>query len=238
MEILYGHHRTFGNNCRISFGTWSAVADSKMTDYSTLPLGVDVSHYQETISWTTLAAAGIGYGIIKATQSLATDPMFITNADGAADAGLITFAYPFLTPDDTAETVANFLSVTGGMVPALDWEEAGVSHSIIEMWIKGYEDKSGRAGLAYYGIDPPDELTALIGSWPRWLPEYAAQPRLPAWDGVSTPDWSREWLLWQYTGNGREPGVTTTIDLNRCAVPLATLRAWHDTGIFPAPASP
>ena len=201
-------------------------------DYSTLALGVDASHYQGAIDWPTLAAAGVGFAVIKATQGMGTDPMFLTNANGASDAGLITFAYPFLTPDDDDATVANFLSVTGGMLPALDWEEAGVSDSVIERYIKGYEDKAGRSGLAYYGLYPPDNISALIESWPRWFPEYAEQPRLSAWDGVSSPDWSKEWLVWQYTGSGRAPGVTTAIDLNRCAIPLTRLRAWHDTGAF------
>lgn len=206
-----------------------------MIDYTTLPLGCDVSHFQATVGWPTLAAAGVGYAIVKATQGMHTDPLFLANIDAAADAGLITFAYPFLQPTDDDAVVANFLAVTGGVVPAYDWEMAGVSDAVVERFIKGYEDKAGRVGLVYCGIDPPDKISALIESWPRWFPEYASQPRLPAWDGVSVPDWSKEWVIWQYTGNGREPGVTTAIDLNRCAVPLTTLRAWHDTGTFPPP---
>lgn len=203
-----------------------------MTDYSSLPLGVDVSHFQLTIDWPTVSKGGAGFAIIKATQGMSTDPMFIANVNGAADAGLITFAYPFLTPQDDEDVVANFLSVTGGMVPALDWERAGVSYQVVERFIKGYEDKSGRTGLAYYGLFPPDKLSALIETWPRWFPEYAPAPKIPAWDGLSTPDWSKEWLIWQTTGNGRLPGVTTAIDLNRCAIPMERLRQWHDTGSF------
>lgn len=219
-----------------------------MTDYSALPRGVDVSHFQAGVSWSTLASAGYGYAVIKATQGMHTDPLFLVNAGGAADAGFITFAYPFLTPDDDAATVAHFLDVTGGMVPALDWEAKGVPDAVVERFIKGYEDKAGRAGLAYYGLYPPDKLTPLIASWPRWFPEYAPEPKIPAWDGVSTPDWSKEWLIWQWTGTGRASGVTTAIDLNRCAVSLDVLRRWHDTGSFsdgspaasssPSPTSP
>lgn len=220
-----------------------------MSDYDDLPLGVDVSHFQETVDWAAVKAAGAGFAVIKATQGLGTDPLFLVNADGAADVGLITFVYPFLTPQDTPATVAHFLEVTGGMVPALDWERAGVSSMVVERFIKGYEDKSGRTGLAYYGLSPPDKLTALIETWPRWFPEYrTAGPRIPAWDGVSPPDWGNEWLIWQYTGTGRIQGVGTDIDLNRCAVPLDVLRRWHDTGSFsdgspaasssPSPTSP
>lgn len=205
-----------------------------MTDYAALPLGVDASHYQAVVDWPALAAVGIGYAIIKATQGSGSDPMFAANRKGAGDAGLITFAYPFLTPEDDDATVANFLAVTDGMVPALDWEETGVLDAVVERWIKGCEDKLGRAGLAYYGLYPPDVLTETIKAWPRWLPEYAPAPRLQAWDGVSAPDWSMEWLVWQYSGSGREPGVATAIDLNRCAVPLDMLRRWHDTGSFSA----
>lgn len=203
--------------------------------YENLPLGCDASHYQGAIDFPALVAGGVGFIIIKATQGSGTDPMFDANRKGAADAGLLAFAYPFLTPDDDSDAAAHFLSVADGMVAALDWEAAGVDGGVVEMWMDACEAKANRAGLAYYGLYPPDTVSERIASWPRWFPEYRDTPRLPPWDGVSAWDWSKEWLIWQFSGSGRAAGVTTQIDLNRLAVPLATLKGWHDTGTFPAP---
>lgn len=96
----------------------------------------------------------------------------------------------------------------------------------------------GRPGLAYYGMYPPAPVTPRVARWPRWLPQYPAHlsdgPRLPPWDGSSlVSDWSATWLVWQYTGHGRLPGIAAEIDLNRLSCPLATFRAWYDSGQLP-----
>ncbi len=201
-------------------------------DLHQMSLGCDVSHYQGMVDWPTLAATGIRFVLIKATQGTWTDSAFERNRKGATDAGLLVFAYPFLTPYDNDEVVGEFLRVTDGLVPALDWEESGTPDAVIERWIDGYETKAGREGLAYYGLYPPDALTSKIAKWPRWLPEYATVPKLPAWDGTNPADWTAEWLIWQFTANGREPGIEAAVDLDRLAIPLTQLGKWYATGKF------
>jgi lysozyme len=223
-------------NYRIPVNACGSVADSikrkLIVDYTILPRGADLSHYQGVPDFKQLVVGGVGFVILKATQGMSVDPDFFSNANAAADAGLITFAYPFVAATDDETVIQHFLDITDGMVPALDVEIQGIPGSVVDLWMDGYETKSGRQGLYYHGIYPVTPVTPRQATWPWWIAEYAPQPKAPAWDGVSVPDWTKEWLLWQYSGNGRAPGITTAVDLNRCAVPLATLKAWHDTGSF------
>lgn len=197
-------------------------------NYDELVQGVDISHWNGAVDFAALVEDGIGFVYIKATQGMGTDPRFLENKAGAIAAGLVWMPYPFLTASDDAATVANFKAVVGSDVPAvLDWETAGVDDAVVETWIKGLE----RTPLAYYGIDPPDAISALIATCPRILPEYAPAPRLPAWDGVTIPpDWTKEWLIWQRSDQATFQGEDTNFDLDVLGVPMATFKKWYATG--------
>lgn len=200
-----------------------------MTDFGTLVRGIDCSHWNGAVDWTQLVDDGVQFAYVKATQGNGVDPQFEANWNGAEGAGLIVMPYPFLTAEDTDATVEHFKSVVGETVPAvLDWETQGVSNSVVETWISGLD----RIPLAYYGLYPPDDLTPLIANCPRILPEYAPTPRLPAWDGSSTPDWTKEWLIWQSSDRTTFQGETANFDLDLLAIPLAKFKSWYLTGIW------
>lgn len=193
--------------------------------------GIDVSHWNGVIDWAQAAADGVQFAYIKATQGTGEDPLFETNARQAQAAGILPLAYPFLTADDDDSCVNKFIAVVGSLMPAvLDWETAGVRDETVEMWVDGL---GKRPVLAYYGIDPPDDITALIAACPRILPEYAAAPRLPAWDGVSAPDWSKEWLIWQSSDRATFARETGNFDLDQLAIDFERFKAWCATGAFP-----
>lgn len=204
-----------------------------MTDYV---LGADLSRWQGDVDFGRLEADGVRYVIIKATEGTSVDAKFERNRNEAIKRGmLIGGAYPFLRPTDTQATIDNFLSVSDGFIPALDYEQPGVSHAVAHRWVAGCESKLGREGLGYYGLYPPDAIEDVFARWPRWFPQYpgndAAPPRLKPWDGASKiTDWRSTWLIWQYTGSGRLPGIAGTIDLNRLCCPLAVFSAWIATG--------
>lgn len=197
-------------------------------------LGADLSHYQRRPDFDKLVADGVRYVILKATQGMGVDPDFDWNRNEAAKRNMPWSWYPFITALDTIETVKHACKVVGVRIPpAFDWEAKGVPSSTVEMWKKGCEDSAEvtRTGLAYYGVYPPDELTDEIVAMPRWLPEYAKVPKLPAWDGTGVPtDWSGEWFMWQFTGNGRLPGVQSAIDLNYLSCPFEVFSHWYQTG--------
>ena len=191
--------------------------------------GIDCSHWNGVIDWPKLAADGVQFAYIKAWQGGAADPKYTVNLAGCTAAGIFPMAYVFLTVDDTAEDVSACVAFIGKTIPVvLDWETEGVSNAVPDLWFTDMPNRN----LLYCGIDPPDEYTPTLARMPRILPEYASAPRLPAWDGVSVPDWSKEWLIWQSNGHARFAGETGGFDLDQLAISLDRLKAWCAGGTF------
>ena len=69
--------------------------------------GVDVSHWQGSMSWTKVKAAGMQFAFMKATESTTyTDTQFATNWAGAQAVGLYRGAYHFARPSTSAGSAA------------------------------------------------------------------------------------------------------------------------------------
>ena len=69
--------------------------------------GVDVSHYQGEIDWEALAAQGVRFAFIKATEGSGhVDERFFANARGAAAAGIPAGGYHFFSFESAGETQA------------------------------------------------------------------------------------------------------------------------------------
>ncbi|WP_227011760.1 glycoside hydrolase family 25 protein [Paenibacillus lutimineralis] len=64
--------------------------------------GIDVSHWNGVIDWSKVAASGISFAFIKATQN-SVDKRFLENVKGAKTAGLLIGAYHYM--DDSVSTV-------------------------------------------------------------------------------------------------------------------------------------
>src|SRR6267142_5026259 len=82
------------------------------------PLGIDVSHYQGTINWSSVAGAGITFAWAKATEGAASggdDAYFSGNAANAKTAGVPIGAYHFAHSElnTPAAEAAHFWSVAG-----------------------------------------------------------------------------------------------------------------------------
>ena len=96
--------------------------------------GIDVSHWQDSINWPRVYAAGKRFAFIKATQGQSIlDSQYATNHANARAAGIRTTAYHFASPDGTSGDavkeadwfVANADLQPGDLFPALDLEQAG-----------------------------------------------------------------------------------------------------------------
>ena len=106
------------------------------------PQGIDVSHYQGTINWGTVAANGVSFAYIKATEGTSTlalfyslvlasqlvtvtaitDPDFSANYNGATSAGIIRGGYHYAHPDNSdGATQANYFLEHGGRYISLQW---------------------------------------------------------------------------------------------------------------------
>lgn len=201
-----------------------------------LILGVDVSRYQGQVDYGRLVDNGVQFVIPKVAQGGRVDPTWTRNCAEAEQHGLLVASgYAFLTANDTNAVIDRTLDLLEGRPLAIDYEAPGVPASIPDRWVKRFEDRAGRKGLAYYGLWPPAPISDYLASWPRWFPQYPADPnsapRVPFWDGFSrVTDWRTRCLIHQYTGHGSLPGIPGEIDLNRISCSLEVLATWTATG--------
>ena len=193
--------------------------------------GIDVSHYQGTVYWPGVFAAGIQFAFAKATEGLTwVDPQLATNWPAMKAAGLLRGAYHFYEPaDDPASQAQHFLSTVklepGDLPAVLDVEiNGGVSDgqlwSGVSTWLQVVQAATGRQPIVYTapgfwnGNSPDLALTC----HPLWLADYASEPTLPK--GWST------WQFWQHSQTGTVPGVSASVDLNLFNGTVQQLHEW------------
>ena len=192
--------------------------------------GIDVSHYQGTVSWPQVRQAGIEFAFAKATDGLTwTDPQFAVNWPGMKAAGVLRGAYHFFEPADDAAAQAQFFLDTvqlaaGDLPPALDVETAGSSAAAlwqgVETWLQTVAAATGAQPFLY--VDPTFAaeyaIPASLAAYPLWIADYGVdQPTLPV-------GWS-SWLIWQHSESGTVPGVAVSVDLDLLDGPIAKLVA-------------
>lgn len=183
--------------------------------------GIDVSHHQGLIDWPRLAASGLSFAYIKATEGGDfVDPRFASNWAEAKRADLRRGAYHFFTFCRSGSSqVPNLLSVVPPeqdmLPPAVDVEYGGNCRSPpppseIRRELRVFLDQAELA----YGVRPILYVTResyeriVSGHFPEhelWVRDVFRQPRYTA---------DRPWLLWQYSNRGRLPGIVGPVDLN------------------------
>lgn len=201
----------------------------------TLPLrvasvqGVDVSHHQGIIDWSTVAGAGTLFAFAKATEGDSfVDSQFVANWAGMKSAGIMRGAYHFFHPAKPAKAQADkFLEVVnalepGDLPPALDIEETPGHNEWNDLlkddrvnvavdWLNQIGQALGvrpflytRRGFVKKYLGDPGPLA----SFPLWIAHYtnSSQPTVPAgWD---------QWTLWQYSESGTVEGIAGSVDLD------------------------
>lgn len=195
--------------------------------------GIDVSHHQGYINWRDVAASGISFAIIKATQNR-MDKQFIRNITEARKAGLLVGAYHFM--DNSVQTLAaakraanQFYAaiVAGGGVdlpPVLDYESkapdvtAAQTTAVAKAFMQEIELLTGKQPMIY---TYPSFISNFNGlsQYPLWIARYSTK------SPVDAQGW-KEWEFWQYHGgiageggtlpNSKQkiPGVAGPVDLN------------------------
>ncbi|HEX8025494.1 MAG TPA: glycoside hydrolase family 25 protein [Candidatus Limnocylindrales bacterium] len=193
--------------------------------------GIDVSHWQGTINWASVAAAGKKFAIIKATESTTYfDDKFSTNHAAARANGLRTGAYHFAQPstnagDAVAEAdwfVGHMNLITGDLPPALDLEVTnGLSVSALQAWVKSFLDevyaKTGVRAMVYtspaFWRNAMGDTASIAnaGYTVLWIAHWGVtSPSVPAsnWGG-------KGWTFWQYSSNTPVPGISGNVDHDR-----------------------
>jgi GH25 family lysozyme M1 (1,4-beta-N-acetylmuramidase) len=194
--------------------------------------GIDVSHWQGTINWSSVAAAGKQFVFTKATEGTDyVDPTVAANTSGARAAGLLAGVYHFAHPDtNTASAEAqHFLSAaanylkSGFMRPVLDLEDgASIGKVALSQWVVEWCDT---VKAAIGGFDPiiycntnyaSNFLDANVLGRPLWIanwstllgdPNTTGQPPT----GIFGVD---AWSYWQHSSTGSVSGIGGNVDLD------------------------
>ncbi|MGA8210058.1 MAG: GH25 family lysozyme, partial [Nocardioidaceae bacterium] len=213
--------------------------------------GVDISHWQGSVSWSKVKADGMNFAFMKATEGTGyVDPTLARNWAGAESVGMYRSAYHFARPDKgTAAGQARFFVQTAGkfadkgdLPPVLDLEATGglgpaALRAWVTTWLRTVEQLTGRTPILYcspsFCTDRLGE-TASFARYPLWVAHYTTgAPRVPS-------GW-RTWTFWQRTSSGRVDGISGAVDINRFNGSTAQLAALAQTSggtAAPAPAGP
>lgn len=180
--------------------------------------GIDVSHYQGNIDWSTVASSNIRFAYIKASEGITyRDPRFRSNAENIAKTNLVYGAYHFFdAEDDPEQQLQNFVAAikdTGiNLTPMVDIElshnqPAAIIQQRLHHFLTGLEEKTGCRPIIYsYGAFWHSYLGTAFNHYPFWLADYAKQPDIPA--GLEN------WHIWQYSEKGTVPGIDQAVDLD------------------------
>lgn len=217
------------------------------------PIGPDVSHYQGTINWPSVKAAGVGFAIAKATEgSSYVDPQFKANWNGMKSVGIhVRGAYHFGHPNTDAVAQAGHFAATVGKLAAgefavLDIEAAnGEPATSVAKWCNVFVSTvQSKLGL------PTGRVFVYTGAW-FWNPQAGGGKLLPRsffehplWVSGYVPTsppmpigWS-SWTLWQYTDKAKINGISSGVDCSRYKGTQAELERLVGLGGGPPPPPP
>jgi lysozyme len=184
--------------------------------------GIDVSRYQQRISWEAVKAMEVAdiklrFAFIKATEGNGrVDPFFKRNWERCKKAGMVRGAYHFFIATKDGKTQAENFAETvklesGDLPPVLDVEQtSGQPATVIRREVKEWLD----ALETYYNVKPviytnadfyKNYLEGYFDEYPLWVAHYLQlhQPRV-----------NRTWTFWQHSEKGRVNGIYSKVDFN------------------------
>lgn len=209
--------------------------------------GIDVSHWQGNINWTSVKNAGVKFAFMKATESnYYKDDTFAANWAGSKANGILRGAYHFFRGDVDGVVQADYFLAKMGpleptdMPPVLDFETTdGAGPDTLAnralAFLQRVEQKTGRTPIIYAGYYFwKDNVTHLaeFKKYPLWLPYYVNDPATQC-PLVYEGTWDK-FTIWQYTSTGSVSGIGGDVDMNFFDGSLADLTTFI-SGTAPAP---
>ena len=184
--------------------------------------GIDVSHWQHNINFSSVKESGIEFAILKAGGSDAgfyTDSKFEENYTAAAAAGLNVGCYyfagsKFIGEKNGTADAKKFASIIKSkkfdMPIYLDIEaqptseKSGITEAAIafcdHMEKQGYFIGIYASDISGFKerLDP-----SVVTKYSSWVARYGKQP-----------EYNRYWSMWQYSSTGAVTGITGRVDLD------------------------
>ena len=193
--------------------------------------GIDISHWQDTIDWVQVAAAGKRYAFMKASEGHRyVDPTYVYNRAQANLNGLkigaYHFAKPGADPGDAILEADHFIATAawaeGDLLPVLDLEgTGGLSPAQLRAWTAAFLDRVYiRTGVRAMIYTSPKFWQNKLGDTQQfalaghhlWVAHWTQAP-LPL---VPAIEWAGNgWSFWQITSDGSVPGIVGRVDLDR-----------------------
>ncbi len=188
--------------------------------------GIDVSRYQGDIDWHKVRSSGIEFAWLKATEGGDhADNKFIQNWNNAKAAGVMRGAYHFYyfcrPVSEQISWVFRNVPVDRDALPlVLDMEWVGESKTCrikpprdkvvrdMHTFLEAMERHYGKRPVIYSSVDFHREmLEGKFDTYDFWLRSVAAYPR-------HVYGHRDDWIFWQYTAEGRVPGIKGNVDRN------------------------
>jgi lysozyme len=181
--------------------------------------GIDVSRYQGTIDWDVLrdsSSIHISFVYCKSTEGITlVDPFWKRNREALKNRNIPHGAYHYFKPKTDAAAQAHFFlkhykSKQSDLPPVIDIEEETTNLDLllseVLKWMSIVENATGKRPIIYTNYYLFEKLfeDACKGEQ-FWIANYSDRP--------SRMQDSRI-LIWQYTDQGKVPGITSFVDLN------------------------
>ena len=194
-------------------------------------LGIDISHHQGTINWTSVYNDGKSFAFVKATEGFTyNDPNFTANMTNGNAAGVVMGAYHFARPDNNSATneANHFVSIAGNYIgqgylpPVLDLEDPNSNTHLTQMfsrtqltnwvqtWLTSVENQTGVRPVIYTNSNLAGYLLNSVNTYGLWIAKPGTSPNTPPSNlGVWTT-----WKFKQYSWYGSVNGISGNVDLN------------------------
>lgn len=182
--------------------------------------GIDVSSWQDIIDWKRVKSAGIDFAILRSSFYIRKDKTFEYNIVEAQKAGVMVGVYHYCyatTVLEAREEARYFLSVIEpyelDFPVILDFEDPSqedLGKSRLTAIAKAFLDEIKDAG--YY---------AMLYANKHWLTTLLDMDRLSEYDlwlaeWRTSPTYSGNFGIWQFSSEGRVSGIRGDVDLNIC----------------------
>lgn len=184
-------------------------------------IGLDVSEYQEKISWSYVDTLEKKYPLdfvfIRATVGNdRVDSQFKRNWLGAKENKMIRGAYHYYRPNENSIEQAELFIQTvtlkkGDLPPVLDIERLPENQSIdslkigLKRWLTKVESHYKVRPIIYTGEKYYDDfLKEEFSDYLFWIANY----------NFYREEIQDEWLFWQFTEKATVPGIKTSVDIN------------------------
>ncbi|MFD1695974.1 glycoside hydrolase family 25 protein [Roseibium aestuarii] len=200
--------------------------------------GIDISKYQGEVDWDAARQGGVAFAWIKATEGGDHfDEKFLTNWYGAKMAGVPRGAYHFYyfcrPVEEQVAWVKQIVPQDPQALPlVLDMEWNGHSKTCriqppreqilrdMAYFLDEIERHYGKRPVIYSSVDfHRDRLVGAFQDEQFWLRSVAAHPSRVY---HHRPDW----YFWQYTAEGRVPGIKGNVDRNTFFGTKSQFRDW------------